>query len=1029
MKKLKKLHLSLACFALGAALTLVGTLAYLQDETDTAYNVMTSGNVKIEQLELERNADKLVNVTKGKPADPAVYNDGNVSKDVSINWASLGYNGTSELYADSIGNVVDNFVFIKNTGSNAAYVRTVIAIECPTGLDNDIHVNKNVNGISWSTFYTNIDGVRYMLLVATYVNALAGGATSAPSLLQLYLDPTVMNEDTALFGDTWDVLVISQAVQTTGFQASENAIADYALDKAFGDVNENNTPWTRENDPQKPEIPVAVDTAAEFKAALANGGSIVITKDIEVSEIAVIPEGVAVELDLNGKTISADVENTDNFHIIENNGTLVINDETGKGKIELVDAVPSATAGYATNVIRNNGKLVVNGGTLINNLNLASYAIDNAPGGVTVVNGGKIINTNAVGTAIRVYATNADKASELVVNGGEIVGGYGIRLQNLNTTVKSAAKVTVNGGEITGNDSEYHMALYSLCHDGTNFEINLLGGTFNGYVAFGGGNKVAYETVLVDLDCDFNGEVFSYNDNAKFGYVVYTAEDFRELLVADTTDTIVLGANISIDADDTITIANGTSKTIDLNGYTLGGVSDGTTNRIMFDVRGTLTVKNGNVVYQHVGADMGWGAMVEPFYVGFNGTLNVENATIENLGGSAMAYCIDLVNATNTTVNVNNSTLKSTYIPVRVFNNSTNGVNNVTIKNSTLSGKYAFWTQTYLNDGRTAEQLAVNLNYDIFDGTNAFISTAKPVTPVIAGFATTYYFLADGTPAMTAESLQAAIDNATDGAVIKLTNDVSGTVVITQPENADFNIVIDGQGFKFDGTIKIKGMSQFDGADNDSIVIKNINFTTSTKDTDFIWSSNTTNGTYWRYAHNVTVENCTFTATGDAKYSVVGVRFQQAYNIKVVNCVATGVHSLLQAESCETTVEVNGCKVVDGKSGVSLNNTMNAIVKNCEFESVVDGGYGIRHKGQVNGYALTVENCKINAFVPVLVRNMTASSYSATFSGNNKLTATNDFGYQVVFSGSDWDNDANAPAVPTGNYTVTGADSFTVFGK
>ena len=144
-------------------------------------------------------------------------------------------------------------------------------------------------------------------------------------------------------------------------------------------------------------------------------------------------------------------------------------------------------------------------------------------------------------------------------------------------------------------------------------------------------------------------------------------------------------------------------------------------------------------------------------------------------------------------------------------------------------------------------------------------------------------------------------------------------------------------------------------------------------------------------------------------------------------CCCCCFFSLLQAESCKTTVTVDGCKVVNGKNGVSLNNTQNAIVKNTEIESVVHGGYGIRHKGEVADYKLTVENCTIKAFVPVLIRNLKANGYSATLLGTNTLTATNSFGYQIVLSAKDWDNDSAAPAAPTGTYTLTGADGFNVF--
>ncbi len=279
----------------------------------------------------------------------------------------------------------------------------------------------------------------------------------------------------------------------------------------------------------------------------------------------------------------------------------------------------------------------------------------------------------------------------------------------------------------------------------------------------------------------------------------------------------------------------------------------------------------------------------------------------------------------------------------------------------------------------------------------------------------------------TVEELQAALDNAAPDVTntIILADDFSGEIIAEQPTGKDVNVVIDGAGHKFDGTIKIKGNSTTAGSD--SLVIRNINFETSTAEQVLIWSADTSNGSYWRYAKNVTIENCTFTATGAAEHTAVGIKFQQAYNINVVNCTATGMHSLLQAESCGSTVTVDGCKVVNGKNGVSLNNTMNAIVRNTTIESVGSGGYGIRHKGEVNGYSLTVDNCTVSAFVPVLIRNMVANSYTATFTGTNTLNENNSFDYQIVLSAGDWDSDNKAPSAPTGSYTLTGVSGFSVF--
>ncbi len=279
-----------------------------------------------------------------------------------------------------------------------------------------------------------------------------------------------------------------------------------------------------------------------------------------------------------------------------------------------------------------------------------------------------------------------------------------------------------------------------------------------------------------------------------------------------------------------------------------------------------------------------------------------------------------------------------------------------------------------------------------------------------------------------ATQLQNALNNAVDGTIINLTADITAAeAIIAEQSNTEaIDVIVDGNGHKFDGQIKIKGFST--NAHNDTLAIKNINFETAVKDRDFIWSADSSNGSMWRYAHNVTIENCTFTASGEAVHTAVGARFQQAYNIKVIGCTATNMHSLLQAESCGSTVTVEGAKIVNGKNGVSFNNTLNAVIKNSEIASVIDGGYGVRHKGQQDNYSLTIEDCKISAFVPVLVRNMTASTgYKATLSGDNTLTATNGFGYQVVLCAGDWDNDAAKPAAPTGNYTLVGADGLSVF--
>ena len=65
-----------------AALSIAGTVAYLQDD-DSAVNVMTLGNVSIEQIEQERDADHRKNLVFSRKYYLAALTD--ATKAVKIN--------------------------------------------------------------------------------------------------------------------------------------------------------------------------------------------------------------------------------------------------------------------------------------------------------------------------------------------------------------------------------------------------------------------------------------------------------------------------------------------------------------------------------------------------------------------------------------------------------------------------------------------------------------------------------------------------------------------------------------------------------------------------------------------------------------------------------------------------------------------------------------------------------------------------------------------------------------------------------
>ena len=256
--------------------------------------------------------------------------------------------------------------------------------------------------------------------------------------------------------------------------------------------------------------------------------------------------------------------------------------------------------------------------------------------------------------------------------------------------------------------------------------------------------------VTVVEDGQFAGEkvekIVEVNNAAEFQDAIGNA-------VAGEDTVIVLGDDINLNdlistlstraTSTALTIANGKTISIDLNGKTLSATSTQSGgHQELFLVKGNLSIVNGNIQYEHVGENMGWGYMTTIFDVTAGGVLNLEGVTAKNLGGSDMNFVAHLNNWGEVTLNVENCTLEATYVPVRVFNSGYN-MNNVTIKNSTLKGvSAAFWVHNYTeadfaNDANTtAEKQKSLLNFDILDQSNTF----SPIVGIRYGFTNSIRF-------------------------------------------------------------------------------------------------------------------------------------------------------------------------------------------------------------------------------------------------------------------------------------------------
>ncbi len=312
---------------LALALGLGGTLAYLTD-TDADVNTMVLGNVRIEQHEYQRakNADGtyktdtidnlnsyvLEAFENSKPLLPIVGDPGLPSDnpgykgwdDIPVRMSQVDSYGGMSVFAGK--NAVDKFVTVENTGNSDAYVRTLVALEVG-GADKDL-ISIGFFGetdaakakkmgwylIDHEDIY-EIDGNKYAVLEFVYYGAelpdgtmrhangvLPAGDTTYPNLAQVYLASEADNDDVELLdgnkNGTYDILVLTQAVQAAGFEDPAKA-----LEIGFGEVNaENVQTWFGAETGDVGKIPTTVYTADELIAALEDGNDIAMAADVKI---------------------------------------------------------------------------------------------------------------------------------------------------------------------------------------------------------------------------------------------------------------------------------------------------------------------------------------------------------------------------------------------------------------------------------------------------------------------------------------------------------------------------------------------------------------------------------------------------------------------------------------------------------------------------------------------------------------------------------------------------------------------------
>ena len=281
-----------------------------------------------------------------------------------------------------------------------------------------------------------------------------------------------------------------------------------------------------------------------------------------------------------------------------------------------------------------------------------------------------------------------------------------------------------------------------------------------------------------------------------------------------------------------------------------------------------------------------------------------------------------------------------------------------------------------------------NTYSEVFTTADAAVSSIE-VTETANGYAyeaTAVYYAQIGDNKY--RSLQAAVDAAyadmTGDQTITVLKDIEAYTVVRQ--KAGLNLTIDGQ----DQAVTMKNQIVIDGdgraAGTETLTIKGIKFegdNTNFLTADaFIAIPNIKNlpepfkRSSYNYAHNVTIENCSFTSTSEA-YDVVGVKATSGaglYNLTMNGVEATNLHSLAQL-TATTGATIEDCNVSGGESFANIDGGGGeVIIKNNEFASAEGaGGYGLRMKGGCSA-TVTLEDNNFKATTAVVLGKNDAPS-------------------------------------------------------
>ena len=498
-------------------------------------------------------------------------------------------------------------------------------------------------------------------------------------------------------------------------------------------------------------------------AIVSNSGALVEGNTVVTGEATVDAE-VAVDAEGNS-AVKTGVEAL--AYICENGGEFNFTEDLTAADVILVSATEPVVINGANHKLSTSANRAIRvtsskANVTVNDLNVVSSAVMTYPSDVRGIsidaqlsNVQMTLNNCTIDFTDKTtndwtYAVNVSgngTGHKVTVNGGTYEGANVINVHGAKNTV--VVKNATLNCLYPNNDMYSGACIWVLQNQGST--VYAEGNTFNG------NNAVAF-----NLGTGTTLEEKNNTDNTK--YVAAKVNGAYYYNIAEAIAAAEDGATVTVlhnhDCNVGATVPAGKTLTIDLNEKTVSGKTFGNTNpQDLILVKGNLTVKNGTITAEHVGANMGWGGQGTIFNITAGGVVTLNGVTAKYLGGTDMGFVAHLNNWGTASLYVENSTLEANYVAVRVFNSGPD-MNNVTINNSTLKGgNYAFWVHNYtvadFGTEEKAEAQKALLNFDIFNGTNTFIG--KNETPIRYGMNNAIYTAPGAAIVSTTEELIAAL--------------------------------------------------------------------------------------------------------------------------------------------------------------------------------------------------------------------------------------------------------------------------------